>query len=42
MDYSEITFDEIIDADAEDKLNDEVKLNDKETRTIPKSLMKKF
>ena len=37
IDNSVITCDEIKDADAEAKLNDEAKSNDKETKTVPKN-----
>ena len=41
MDYSEITCDETIDADAEAKSNDEAKMNDEETKFIPTNFNEK-
>ena len=41
MDDSAITCDQIIDADAEANSNDKAKLNNKETKSIPKNFNKK-
>ena len=41
MDYSEITCDETIDADAEAKSNDEAKMNDEEAKFIPTNFNEK-
>ena len=42
MDDAAITCDEIIDAVAEAKSNDEATLNDKETKTIPTNFNEKL
>ena len=41
MDDSAITWDDIIDTNAEAKSNDEAKLNDEETKTIPTNFNEK-